>query len=473
MSELLISMDLGTTRLKVAGYRRDGTLAYLAVRRHEEVSLAGGERRWQRAQVWWDDAVSAVRELLAALPGSRVLGIGLSGRGGAAVFADAAGEVVADPWSDGRHAAQARQLARWRRDGAWLSNAGLQLIAKYLWLRDEHPEATRRIRHAFFAKDWLLYRLTGAHVTDWTSGPDAGEWDPALARWELPAGLLPSPALPWTLAGTVSGRAARELGLARGTPVAVGAHDGLAANLGAGATAPGDCAITLGTHAVVRMVCAEQPEGAYRFYGLPPDRHIVGGNAVLAGRAVDWLLDLTEAVSPADDRRALYSAYEEAAAAVPPGAGGVRFLPFLAGQVAPERRPDARAAFTGLGLAHGRAELYRAVLEGASFAVADIFDQVTGWCGSPGRLRATGGGAESALWMDVLASILGVPIELTGGSVEGRGAALCLAVALGHHADVEEAARAMVRVEGVASPDPELSECYRKIRGDWKALGRG
>ena len=470
MSELLVSIDLGTTRLKVAAYASDGTLAHLVVRRHEEVSMAAGQRRWQRARRWWDDTVSAMRELLAVLPDHRVLGISLSGRGGAGVFADADGEVQADPWSDGRHGEQARALARWRQDGVWLSNYGLQLIAKYLWLRAEHPEDGKRIRYAFYGKDWLLFRLTGVHHTDWTSGPDAPEWDAALARWDLPEGLLPEPVLPWTLAGGLTAEAARALGLPQETPVAVGAHDGLAANVGAGAMESGHCAITLGTHAVVRMVSDTAPADAYRFYGFPPERHIIGGNAVLAGRAVDWLLEMLEEHLPDDSRSEVYHRHETAAAAVPPGAEGVRFLPFLAGQVAPEHRPDARAAFSGLCLQHGQAHLYRAVLEGAAFAVADIFDQVTGWCGPPTLLRATGGGAESRLWMDMLASILDTPIELSGPGVEGRGAAVCLAVALGRYPDLRAAADAMIRVERVAEPQPDLRDRYREIRARWTAL---
>jgi len=472
MSDLLVSIDLGTTRLKVAAYRPDGTLAHQVVRRHREMAGTGdgGEiHRWQSAVAWWEDTVQATAELLAALPDDVVRGIGLSGRGGAAVFADETGEVIADPWSDGRHRDQARSLASWRKDGVWLSNYGLQLIAKYLWLRERRPEQARRISRAFYAKDWLLYRLTGVHVTDWTSGPDAPGWDPALDHWQLPGDLLPRPALPWTLAGSMCADAAARLGLDESVPVAVGAHDGLAANIGAGAIQPGDCALTLGTHGVVRMVTASQPEGAYRFYGFPPDRHIIGGNAVLAGRCADWVLELLGApAEPAAD----YAALEQAAAAVPAGAGGVRFLPFLAGRVSPEIRPGARALFAGLELSHGRGELYRAVLEGTAFAMTDIFDQVRGWCGEPARVRATGGGSESPLWMELLAAMLDRPVGLGGAGVEGRGAVMCLAVALGWHPDLASAADAMVRVVQTVDPEPGLVAHYRVIREDWQALNR-
>jgi len=476
MSDLFVSIDLGTTRLKVAAYRHDGTLAHQVVRRHSEEMAAGddgGARfRWQRADGWWADTVSAIRELLAVVPGTGIRGIGLSGRGGAAVFADEAGRVLADPWSDNRHRDQARALTAWRRDGIWLSNAGVQLIAKYLWLRAHRPALAAEICRAFYAKDYLLFRLTGAHVTDWTSGPDAPAWDRALDRWELPVTLLPTPALPWTLAGELRAATAAELGLAAGLPVAVGAHDGLAANIGAGAIHPGDCALTLGTHGVVRMVTDAEPPGAYRFYGFPPTRHVIGGNALLAGRSADWLLELVGSEPASPDRASVYAELERSAERAGPGAGGVRFLPFLSGRVSPEFRPSARAVFAGLELAHGRGELYRAVLEGAAFAMTDIFDQVRGWCGEPRHLRATGGGAESLLWMRLLTAMLDRPVGLGGPGVEGRGAAMCLAVALGLYPDLESAGDAMVRLQMVVEPERELVTRYREIREEWQSLSR-
>ena len=472
MSDLMISIDLGTTRLKVAAYHLDGTLAHLFQKRHEDHELVRDShtRRWQYAEGWWTDAVNLVRQLLNAVPDAQVLGISLSGRGGAAVFADQSGEVIVDPWADNRHREQTQRLVNWRNEGAFLSNYGMQLIAKYLWLREHHPDAASEIHRGFYAKDWLLFRLTGEHITDWTSGPDAGQWDSELQAFDLPDSLLPRPELPWSIAGTLSEDAAAALNLPSTTPVAVGAHDGLAANIGAGAIEPGQFAITLGTHAVVRAVQNDQPAGSYRFYGFPPDRHIIGGNAVLAGRSADWFIELLEGDLTDAERGNSYLRAEERAARVSVGSDGVRFLPFLAGQVAPEARPAARALFAGLGLAHGSAELYRGVLEGSSFAVKGIFDQVSGWCGSPSIVRATGGGTESPLWMEILANIIDEPVELTGPGVEGRGAIMCLAVALGIHADLAAAAQAMVRVSQVVVPEPSIVAQYADVYLDWSRL---
>lgn len=452
----LISIDLGTTRLKVSSFSTTGRLLRQVVTRH-----AAGE---ERADHWWRDTADAIRRLNA----TDVLGISLSGRAGVGVFVDGAAKVVAEAWSDSRHSQQLAKLHAWRTEtGRPLSNYGAALVAKFLWLRDNASDSARRCRLALYGKDFLLFRLTSAHCTDWSSGPDAPAWDAALLRdWDLPAGLLPRPALPWEVAGHLTPAAARETGLAPGTPVAVGAHDGVCANVGAGAIGDRDYAITLGTHAVTRTISTSAPPGATRFYAMPPDRHVIGGNAFLGGRALDWLLDIT---TGAQDREKAYREAESMAAAVPPGADGVSFLPFLGGQVAPERRPDARAAFAGLRLGHGRGVMVRALFEGVGFAVADIVDQVASWCGPPDRIRLTGGGAASPPWRQILADILDHALEASDDAVEGRGAAIFLAVALGLHADYLKAAAAMVPPAQRVEPGPAAAT-YRDLRARWHVV---
>ncbi|MEE9282424.1 MAG: FGGY-family carbohydrate kinase [Myxococcota bacterium] len=469
-AELLLSIDLGTTRLKVAAFGPDGRLLALVTRRHREYRDAS--RSWQSAEEWWDDTVELVRRALAdpQVAGRRLLGLSLCGRGGAAVFVDDGGTVIEQPWSDGRHRDELRRVFEWRSDGVRIPSYAAALVAKALWLRERAPERFRRVRHALYAKDFLLYRLTGVTMTDWSSGPDAPEWDERLfARSKLEPSLVPTPALPWELAGTLTRRAAEELGCPARTPVAVGAHDGICANVGAAAGLPGAYAITLGTHAVVRAITCRVPEGAFRFYGLPPDRHVIGGNALLAGRALEWLLDHWFD-SSSDGRAEPFARLDAEAARVAPGADGVRFLPFLGGQVAPHRRPDATAAFAGLRLEHGRPQLWRAALEGTAFAIRDIFQQVRAWCGLPRVIRLTGGGERSEAWTQILADVLDERLESTGPAAESRGAAVFLAVALGLHADVDDAARAMTRVANVREPDPERAAVYAEIGRAWEEL---
>ena len=446
----------------MAAFAPNGELLQQAAVRHKP-DVDG-----QNADHWWRDTTSLIGELLSGrVTAKDVVGVSLCGRAAAGVFLDRAGEVLVHPWDDQRHASELARLRAWRADGRHLANYGAALVAKFLWLRHQVPDVANRCRYALYAKDFVLFRLTGAHMTDWSSGPDAPEWHPELhEHFDLPPDLLPAPALPWQIAGRLTAAAARETGLTEGIPVAVGAHDGICANVGAGATRPGEYAITLGTHAVVRTPSVDPPADAYRFYSLPPDRHIIGGNAIQGGRSVDWLLDITRA----GDQPDAYASAAESAAAIDAGADGVRFLPFLSGQVAPELRPAASGAFLGLALRHGKAALLRAVLEGVSFAIADIVDQIVGWCGPPTRVRLTGGGATSKLWPHILAAVLDTPLECSDEAVEGRGAAIFLAVALGLQPDYDAAADAMVPSARRIAADADAVVRYRDVRWHWRQV---
>ena len=462
MSETFLTYDLGTTRLKVALFDLRGDLIGSQATRHEE--HLDESRRWQDADAWWRDAVSLTRTLLrdSAVDPRHIAGICVTGRAGAGVFADREGRVLAQPWSDGRHREILARLNPDRRYALY----GATLAAKYRWLIDHEPTRAARVRYAFFAKDFLLFRLTGAHRTDPSSGPDALDWDPALlAAAGIPADHLPRPGLPWELAGELNERAAEELGLQPGIAVAIGAHDGICANVGVGATLPGQFALTLGTHAVVRAVSAHSPNGARRFYGLPPDRHVIGGNALWGGRAADWFLDLYAAHQPRADA---FHNFDREAHDLDIGADGVLFLPYLGGRNAPDRNFEARAAFSNLNLGHTRTHLYRALLEGVAFALAEILTQVEGWCGQAETLRLTGGGAASPVWRTILCAALDRPIEYSDTAAETRGAAIFAAVATGHYPDYDRAANAMVMQHGRLDPDAEQVARYQALYARWR-----
>jgi xylulokinase len=461
--DAILTFDLGTTRLKVALFTLAGRLVGQRTARHREHHEGG--RSWQDADEWWADAVRLSRELLAAKP-RRITAIAASGRAGAAVFIDRDGIVIGQPWSDRRHQRELDALLAWRKRGAHLSNYAAALLAKKQWFVANEPARARQLRHVLYAKDLLIYRLTGVATTDPSSGPDAPDWDPTALAHCSAANLVPRVAPPWAIAGPLNGAAAQALTLTAGIPVVVGGHDGICANVGAGAGYPAAYAITLGTHAVVRAITHDMPAGAFRFYDLPPNRHVIGGNAVLAGRAADWFADL---VHGANDRARPrhFKALDNAAAQVPAGARGLRFLPFLAGQVAPQSRPGATAVFTGLRLSHDRAALYRAVLEGGAFAIRAIFEQIESWCGAPAVVRLTGSGATSPVWCQILADVVGQPLEATDAAVEGRGAAIFAMVALGHFADYDAAAQSLVKVSRRYVPDAASAAIYTGLYEDW------
>jgi gluconokinase len=232
-----------------------------------------------------------------------------------------------------------------------------------------------------------------------------------------------------------------------------------------GATRPGQFALTLGTHAVVRTVSAHSPEHARRFYGLPIDRHVIGGNALWGGRAADWFLDLY--AQP--NRAKAFADVDHQAQDIDIGADGALFLPYLGGRNAPDQNFAARAAFLNLNLGHSKAHLYRALLEGVAFALAEILEQVEGWCGQAPSLRLTGGGAASAVWRTILCTVLDRPLDYSDTAAETRGAAIFAAVATGHYPDYDRAADAMALQRGRLEPARGDVARYQDIYARWRA----
>jgi sugar (pentulose or hexulose) kinase len=465
---MIITFDLGTTRLKVAAFDLKGKLLGQVALRNSEYVV--DDKRWQSADDWWQNCISGFTQLVAAakLDRRQIEGFSLSGRAGAGVFLDGRLKVIHQPWSDNRHITKLRSIVEGQGDVA-LPLYAATLISKYLWLQENDADTAKRTSHLLYAKDFLLLRLTGEAITDPASGPD-GDW-PAqlLTRHNLSDSLLPTCQLPWTIAGRLTSEAAHSLQCAPGLPVAVGAHDGICANTGAGAIGEHQYAITLGTHAVVRAISTTWPEGSLRFYGYPENKHVIGGNALMAGRSLDWFVDNWYS-EPEHRRQQIFADLDEDSGAVNPGSEGVRFLPFLSGQLAPERRPGATAAFHGLRHHSTRADMFRAVLEGSGFALSGVFNQVLSWVGEPVSIGVTGSGVNSRTWTQIIADILQRPLDITDASSEGRGAAMFCAVALGLYEDIEEATEVMVQRTNRVEPDPARKSIYEDILQEWQAL---
>ncbi|MDH5737566.1 MAG: FGGY family carbohydrate kinase, partial [Gammaproteobacteria bacterium] len=208
MTEAYLTLDLGTTRLKAALFDVRGRLLAQVSKRHTEYSQ--DNRQWQSADEWWHHACESIRQLLNPdihqQPRLHIRACALSGRAGAAVFIHQTGEVVMHPWLDHRHASYLDDLQSHLHRPAPLYAA--TMAAKINWLKHQAPEIAREVSHALYAKDLLLYRLTGATVTDPASGPDALRW-PAeiLDSLGKEARLLPDVAEPWDIVGHVSATA--------------------------------------------------------------------------------------------------------------------------------------------------------------------------------------------------------------------------------------------------------------------------
>jgi xylulokinase len=253
-----------------------------------------------------------------------------------------------------------------------------------------------------------------------------------------------------------------------GIPVAAGGGDQPSAAVGVGATRPGTLSVVLGTSGVVLAplpAYAHDLEArVHAFCHARPGTWQAMGVMLSAAGSLQWLHDTFAKDVPFD---ALIAEAE----AWPPGAEGLLFLPYLAGERTPHADPDARGAFVGLELRHDRGALVRAVLEGVAFGLADSLDLLRALDVEAATARVSGGGARSRLWLEIVASVLGIPLELTE-SEEGSafGAALLGGVAGSVFRDVDEAVARCVRVTSTVEPDPAWREAYREGHERYRTL---
>lgn len=463
MESTILAIDVGLSYLKVAAFDRQGHLLASASAPYRTDHL-GPDRVEQDPEQWIDLAADLVQAMIAAgqIVPARVAGIGISGRGNGGIFVDAEGQIIGPHWLDGRSAPQARRITeKYGPFGDFRA-----LASRTLHLREAHPEIFARLQHPLFVKDFVLYRLTGAVATDPSSGPPDG-WSTEV--WEevgFPVERLPVIRPHTEIGGYLTSAAAQRFGLPAGLPVGIGGHDGTCANAGAGAIEVGQVCLTLGTNGVARSIAANPapvvPWRGISAYRYLPGRWCCGGDASLAGHSPTWLARLLDPEQPVS-----HAVLEEAARAVPPGAGPagkpVLFLPFLRGQVSPERRSHARAAFIGLSETTGQAELYRATLEGVAALFRSIADRLAEYGLGSSDWRVSGGGARNRLWLEIFAAMLDRPLLLCEPEEGPRGAAMFLAVALGWYPSVEACAAEWVRIVREIRPAPDLVDQYARL----------
>ncbi len=463
-----VGLDVGTTGVKAVAVASEGAVVARAERPY---ALSTPQPGWseQEPEDWWRAAEAALAEVSAGLD---VVGIGLSGQMHGLVALDAAGRVLrpAILWNDQRTGEECAEIEDLIGVDRLVELTGTRALAgftapKLLWLRRHEPAVFDRIERICLPKDYVRLRLTGEWATDVADASGTLLLDVAGRRWseEVVAALdIPLAWLPPALeCPEVSGRF-------NGIPVAAGAGDCAAAALGVGIDRPGPLSIVLGTSGVVFAVLPDyRPEPAGRLHtfchAVPGAWHAMGVMLSAAG-SLQWFRDALAPETSFDELVAEADAWE-------PGADGLIFLPYLAGERTPHADPDARGAFVGLSIHHDRGALVRAVLEGVALGLRDSLELLRRLGVEASHARVSGGGSRGDVWLGIVASVLGIPLEATAAD-EGSafGAALLGGVAGGVFKDVHEAAAACVRVERAIEPDGGATARYDRLYERFREL---
>ncbi len=452
----LVGLDVGTTGVKAIAITPDGEVIDSA---EEGYELATPRPGWseQDPEDWWRASEVALARL--GLEQSR---IGLSGQMHGLVCLDAEGRVLrpAILWNDQRTMAECveiEELVGFERLVALTGNRALPgfTAPKLLWLRRHEPDVYARIHRIVLPKDYVRLRLTGEWAIDAADASGTLLFDVANRRWsdevlaalDIPAAWLPP--------------------VSESTEIA-GAGDQQAAALGLGVIEPGAVSVVLGTSGVVLAALPEyahDPKARlHAFCHAAPGIWEAMGVMLNAAGSLQWFRD---ALAPG----VAFAELTAEAGPWEPGAEGLVFLPYLQGERTPHADPNARAAFVGLSLRHDRGALVRAVLEGVAFGLRDSLELLRGLGVRPDRGRVSGGGARSGLWLEIVASVLGLPLERPA-VLEGSayGAALLAGVADGTFADAREAVSACVRIQDTVEPNPRWAEAYEEGYARFRAL---
>jgi xylulokinase len=437
---------------------------------------------------WAQASFAAVRGVLAKaeVAGSQVRGVGLSGQMHGLVMLDADAQVIRPSliWCDQRSQPQVDFIhAHVGRENVlrFIANPVLTgfTLPKLLWVRDHEPANFERVRKVLLPKDYVRYCLTGDYATDVADASGTGVFDVVQREWShdmmgalgLDRDLLPRCYESSEVTSTISRAAAEQTGLAEGTPVVGGAGDQAASAVGNGIVETGIVSCTLGTSGVVFAHMDEvayDPQGrVHTFCHAVPGKWHVMGVTQGAGLSLQWMRNQ---LMPGMD----YEAMMREAATAPAGSQGLYWLPYLMGERTPHVDAQARGGWIGLTAKHTRADLIRSIVEGVSFSQKDALDIIEGLGAPVNSVRASGGGARSPFWRQILADVFSKPVvSLASQEGSAAGAALLAMVGTGAFASVPEACRATVRAVETRLPGAEqqtYSDRHRVYRSLYPAL---
>jgi xylulokinase len=484
LEQLLLGIDVGTTSTKAALFGLDGRL--------EAVGTAGypihyARPTWveQHPEDWWQAVCLAVRQVCAAVPNARerIAGAAVSSQAPTLLALDRTGQVLRPAliWMDRRAEAEAIELANLLGGDEIHRITGnrpdaFYVAAKLRWFKNYEPNLMAQTHVFVQVTGYINYRLTSTLSLDNVHAAllqlrdyAAGEWSEVLCdACGVDPAQFPEVRPGHHVQGEVTAEAAEATGLRPGTPVMVGTVDGSAAALEAGATEFGVGAEMTGTSTVLLMP-NDRPITHPLLIAMPhaiPNRYLLLGATVASGANLRWYRDQfgpgeTQAAAQKLDP---FDLLTQQAAQIMPGSDGVIFLPYMMGERSPLWHTNARGVFFGLSLTSTGAAMIRAILEGTVFALRHNIEVAEQAGIRLTEIRSVGGGARSALWSQIKADILGLPVLLPEASVGAPfGDAILVGMGLGLYPEVLHSVHQMVKVKERYEPNWENNARYQQI----------
>lgn len=492
-AELVVGVDVGSQGTCAQAIAPNGALAATSYVPHDTFYPQPGWAEQDPGQ-WLGAVARALDEVRRSVDGSPLVAVSFGSQLDGLVAAGADGSATGRAliWMDRRAVAETDQAAHGLEPERLRELTGCNLdpghvAAKISWLRRHRAEEHAAARWFLLPGSFVAWRAAGELAVDPSNASSSMLFDISTRAWSEDAcagfgveiDALAPIRPPHQVLGTVAPWLREAAGLDAATLVVLGCGDEMAATLGAGVIEPGSVCDVMGTAEPVCAVVSEPALDPGRVTEAHPhateDGWLLENPGWLSGGAYRWFRD--ELASVERSRAAatggdVYELLNDAAAAVPAGAGGVLWVPALAGATAPEWNADARAAWFGLTAAHGRAHLARALLEGNAFALRDVLDAMRTAGLGANELVCVGGGARGELLLSIRADVTGLPVTRPDDvETTARGAAMLAAAGAGLHPDIRTAATEMAgrRREHIL-PDPDREAVYAGAHERYRSL---
>jgi xylulokinase len=485
--KFILAHDLGTTGDKASLYDGAGKVLSSSF---DGYATQLPDVNWveQNPEDWWQAVCVSTKKLLSAarVQPRDIACIVFSGQMMGCVAVDRQARPLRNAiiWADQRAVAEAEMLrngvggeAVYRITGHRASPS--YSAAKILWVRNHQPELFTRAYKFLHAKDFIVARLTGNFVTDYSDASGMNLYDLKTKNWSAPilevlqldSEYLPELHASTDVVGEVLPRVAEEVGLAAGTPVVIGGGDGSCAAVGAGVVREGCAYNYIGSSSWIGIATREpifDPTlRTFTWAHLVPDMFTPTGTMQSAGGSYQWLRDTFCPLEKETATQRNISPYELMnleAEQSPPGARGLLFLPYLLGERSPRWNPKARGAYLGLTMQHNRADIIRATLEGITLNLRVILEAFQSQGARIEAMRVIGGGARSRVWRQIMADIYNIPILRPNLLEEATslGAALAGGIGVGLFKDFTLAEK-LTPILDTVEPNPGVQPVYDRM----------
>ncbi|MGG1690626.1 gluconokinase [Heyndrickxia ginsengihumi] len=394
-------------------------------------------------------------------------------------------------WADNRSVKYADQLKKSPRGQQVYQRTGTPIhpmspLAKLMWLKEEHTHVFAKTAKFLGIKEYIFYKLFNEYVMDYSLASATGMFNIEKLTWDeealeiagVQADRLPKLVPTIYMFKELNEDMASKLNISPNTPFVIGASDGVLSNLGLNAIKPGVLAVTIGTSGAIRTVSDRpitDPKGRTFCYALTENHWVVGGPVNNGGITFQWArdqfgqLEIQKAKAGGEDPYELLTAMAEQIA---PGADGLIFHPYMAGERAPLWNAEARGSFFGLALHHTRAHFVRAVLEGVMYNLYSVMLALQELVGEPKKIHASGGFVRSKLWRQIMADVFNQEVMIPESyESSSLGAAVLGLYALGEVESLEVVEQ-MVGSTNKLEPIEENVKVYEELMGIFLSVSR-